>query len=50
MLMGQNEAAKHLYEKNGFVVEGIKKNSIFMDGNYIDEYYMGKVFENQNFI
>lgn len=45
-VMCQNEAAKHLYEKNGFVVEGIKKNSIFMDGNYIDEYYMGKVFEN----
>lgn len=42
-VMCPNEAAKHLYEKNGFVVEGIKKKSIFMDGSYIDEYYMAKV-------
>lgn len=44
-VMCPNKAAKHLYEKNGFVVEGVKRNSIFMDGSYIDEYYMGKVFK-----
>lgn len=43
-VMEPNTLAKELYEKNGFKVEGIKKNSIFMDGKYIDEYYMGKVY------
>ena len=35
--------AKHLYEKNGFVVEGIKRDAMFVDGNYVDEYYMAKL-------
>jgi RimJ/RimL family protein N-acetyltransferase len=35
--------AKHLYEKSGFVVEGIKKNAMFVDGEYVDEYYMAKL-------
>ncbi|MDR1769303.1 MAG: GNAT family N-acetyltransferase [Hungatella sp.] len=38
-----NEAAKHLYEKNGFAVEGIKKHSMIVDGTYADEYYMAKL-------
>ncbi len=38
-----NDAAKNLYEKNGFVVEGIKKNSMVVDGTYVDEYYMAKL-------
>lgn len=38
-----NDAARHLYEKNGFVVEGIKKNSMVVDGAYVDEYYMAKL-------
>ncbi|WP_331666591.1 GNAT family N-acetyltransferase [Lacrimispora sp.] len=38
-----NDAARHLYEKNGFVVEGIKKNSMVVDGTYVDEYYMAKL-------
>jgi len=38
-----NDAAKHLYEKNGFAVEGIKKNSMIVDGTYADEYYMAKL-------
>lgn len=42
-VMCPNTVAKHLYEKNGFVVEGIKKNSIFSEGKYIDEYYMAKM-------
>ncbi len=39
-----NIIAKKLYEKNGFVVEGIKKNSMIIDGQYVDEFYMAKLF------
>lgn len=42
-VMCPNIAAKHLYEKNGFVVEGIKKNSMIVDGEYVDEFYMAKL-------
>lgn len=40
-----NEAAVHLYQKCGFQVEGIRKKSMFVDGVYVDEYYMGKILE-----
>ena len=33
-----NTIAKHLYEKNGFKVEGIKKNAMIIDSKYIDEF------------
>ncbi|WP_341472958.1 hypothetical protein [Clostridium mediterraneense] len=40
---------KKLYERNGFEIEGIKRKSIFMDGEYIDEYideyYMAKIYK-----
>lgn len=39
----ENEVAKHLYEKNGFEVEGVKRKSIFVDGTYLDEFYMAKI-------
>lgn len=42
-VMCSNILAKHLYEKNGFVIEGIKKNSMFVDGEYVDEFYMAKL-------
>lgn len=42
-VMCNNKMAKHLYEKNGFVVEGIKKNSMVVDGEYVDEFYMAKL-------
>ena len=38
-----NQAAQRLYEKSGFVVEGIRKNAMYVDGQYIDEYYMAKI-------
>ncbi|BBF44908.1 acetyltransferase, GNAT family [Lachnospiraceae bacterium KM106-2] len=44
-VMCPNTVAKHLYEKNGFVVEGVKKNSMILDGAYVDEYYMAKILE-----
>lgn len=40
----QNKAAVHLYKKSGFLIEGTKKNSMKIDGNYVDEYYMAKLF------
>jgi len=42
-VMCPNTIAKNLYEKNGFVVEGIKKNSMIVDGEYVDEFYMAKL-------
>lgn len=44
-VMCPNSMAKQLYEKNGFEVEGTKRNSIFMNGKYIDEYYMSKIYK-----
>lgn len=42
-VMVHNINAIKLYEKVGFIKEGIKKNSLFIDEKYIDEYYMGKL-------
>lgn len=38
-----NEAAINLYKKMGFEIEGVKKHSLLVDGNFVDEYYMGKL-------
>lgn len=40
----ENARAKHLYEKMGFEIEGTKKKSVLVDGNFLDEYYMAKVY------
>jgi RimJ/RimL family protein N-acetyltransferase len=42
-VMYLNTSARHLYENVGFVVEGIKKRSMLVDGEYVDEYYMAKL-------
>ena len=39
----ENSVAKHLYEKNGFEIEGIKRKSVLVDGKYLDEFYMAKI-------
>lgn len=39
----ENEAAKHLYTNSGFEIEGIKRKSVYVDGKYLDEYYMARV-------
>lgn len=41
----QNKAAEHLYEKSGFVIEGTRKNAMYVDGKYRDEYYMAKILQ-----
>ncbi len=38
-----NGAAKHLYEKNGFVVEGRREKSMKWSGEFVDEFYMAKL-------
>lgn len=43
-VMCPNVIAKHLYEKNGFEIEGIKKKSMLVDGVYVDEFYMAKLY------
>lgn len=44
-VMVHNNAGIALYQKKGFKIEGIKKNSLKVDGEYIDEYYMAKLIE-----
>ncbi|MDR3587672.1 MAG: GNAT family N-acetyltransferase [Desulfosporosinus sp.] len=38
-----NKGAVHLYKKNGFVIEGVKRKSMIVDGKYVDEYYMARI-------
>ena len=40
-----NSAAIKLYQKSGFEVEGTKRKSLYIDGKYIDEYYMSKILQ-----
>jgi len=39
-VIAANEVAVHLYKKMGFEIEGVKRHSLFIDNNYVDEYYM----------
>ena len=38
----ENEAAKRLYTSSGFQIEGIRRKSVCVDGEYLDEYYMAE--------
>lgn len=38
-----NKIALNLYKKNGFEIEGTKRKSMYIDGEYVDEYYMSKI-------
>jgi RimJ/RimL family protein N-acetyltransferase len=42
-VMTHNHRAIGLYNKMGFKVEGVKKHSLFVNGEYVDEYYMSKL-------
>lgn len=42
--MTQNEAGLPLYKKIGFETEGTKRHSLFIDGMFVDEYYMSKLY------
>jgi len=38
-----NEPAVALYQKMGFEIEGIKQDSLYIKGEYVNEYYMAKI-------
>ncbi len=42
--MAHNHKARKLYLKQGFEEEGIKRQSLKVDGHYVDEIYMSKLF------
>lgn len=44
-VMIRNRAGVALYQRAGFKIEGIKKNSLKVNGAYIDEYYMAKLIQ-----
>lgn len=45
-VMVHNEGAIRLYKNRGFKIEGLKEKSLFVDGRYVDEYYMAKFLDN----
>ena len=42
-VMSHNARAVHLYQKMGFETEGTKKDSLLVNGRYVDEYYMARL-------
>ena len=32
-----------LYQRYGFKIEGLREKAAFIDGNYVDEYYIAKI-------
>ena len=42
-VMTHNERGIALYKKQGYEIEGTKKASIFVNGDYVDEYLMAKI-------
>jgi RimJ/RimL family protein N-acetyltransferase len=42
-VMKHNERAVNLYQKMGFEIEGLKKDSLLVNEKYADEYYMAKL-------
>jgi RimJ/RimL family protein N-acetyltransferase len=42
-VMTHNIAGIALYKKMGFEIEGTKRDSLLIDGKYVDEYYMSKL-------
>ena len=39
-----NTPAINLYEKHGFSIEGIKRKTTLVDGEFVDEYMMAKLY------
>lgn len=42
-VMVHNERAIRLYKKQGFAIEGVKKDSLLIEEAYVDEYYMARL-------
>jgi ribosomal protein S18 acetylase RimI-like enzyme len=41
-VLSHNEAARKLYERSGFVVEGVLRGEFFLDGAYVDDMLMAR--------
>ncbi|MFC4559797.1 GNAT family N-acetyltransferase [Virgibacillus kekensis] len=41
--VAQNNGGVALYQKMGFEIEGTKRDSLMINGEYLDEYYMSKL-------
>jgi len=44
-VMEGNSAARALYKKHGYAEEGIKRDSLNVNGSYVNEIYMSKLFK-----
>lgn len=44
-VMTPNAAGIALYTKMGFIIEGTRKDAYLVDGQWVDEFMMGKVFD-----
>jgi len=44
-VMSHNDTGIALYRKMGFSTEGVSKDSMYVDGKYVDEFYMGKLLQ-----
>nr|BBH95106.1 N-acetyltransferase [Thermogemmatispora argillosa] len=44
-VMVHNQRALALYHKQGFVIEGRRCHALYVDGRYVDEYYMAKLLD-----
>ncbi|WP_155592184.1 GNAT family N-acetyltransferase [Lysinibacillus cavernae] len=42
-VMENNEAGVALYKRMGYDIEGTKRDSLYVDGQYVNEYYMSKL-------
>jgi len=45
-VMCHNERAVRLYQNLGYKIEGIRQDSLWVNGRYVDEYYMAKLLNN----
>ncbi|NUR65391.1 MAG: GNAT family N-acetyltransferase, partial [Streptomyces sp.] len=41
-VLGHNTPARRLYESEGFVVEGVLPEEFLLDGEYVDDVFMGR--------
>lgn len=41
----ENQGAVALYKKQGFKIEGTKQDSLFIENQFYDEYYMAKIYK-----
>jgi len=46
-VMTHNQAGVRLYKKQGFEIEGTRKHALWVDGHYVDEYFMAKLLREE---